>query len=106
MPNAQAALDIDFPRITPRMPTPDTDEAVALEMMLKTGWTGPDEFHGVTGSHRLAASIVLLKHKSWAFIRYVAKRPLPKKPHRTVTLYAIDFEKINLPVGAVGASHE
>ncbi len=107
--NQQMPLDEAlFPLPTPTLPTPGTDEAIALEMMLKNGWVGPDEFHAETGSHRLAAFIgTLKKQRGFAFIKYVASRPiLPRKPHRTVTLYSIDFSKINLPMGAVGASHE
>ena len=52
MPNAQNALPMDFPKPTPKAPTLGTDEAVALEMMLKAGWTGPDEFHAVTADRK------------------------------------------------------
>lgn len=94
----QAELDMDFPRITPTMPKPGTDEAKALEMMLKDGGVDSDGFHAATGSHRLPASIYSLHRvRGFAFEIYDAPRPVPGKPNRQINWYRLDLSKFNLP---------
>lgn len=102
----QAALDMDFPRITPWVPKPGSDAYTAILMML-AGGVEADTFYDATKSHSLPQVVGYLADRGWPLVAYDVPRPLPGKPYRRLALYLIDLDKINLPaelLGKVGAA--
>lgn len=102
----QPTLPMDFPKSTPKAPTPGTVAHAAVRLMLTAGAVDADTFHTATGSHSLPQVIGHLRDAGWPAVSYDVPRPLPGMPHRRLVAYVLDLEKINLPdeLGNMGAA--
>ena len=103
---AQNALPMDFPKPTPKAPTPGTIAHTAIVLMLTAGAVDADTFHAATGSHSLPQTVGHLRDAGWPAMSYDVPRPLPTMPHRRLVAYVLDLEQINLPdeLGNIGAA--
>ena len=106
LPHQPLLDNMDFPRIKPRLPNPNTLAYKAIRMMLDGEVLNRDTFHAKTGSHSLPQVINPLRNDLWAIDGYDLPVPLHDMDDRKLTHYVIDFQKIELPdeLGNIGAA--
>ena len=75
------------PPFNPSWPTPNTRDALALELFLDGQRLDAEDFHAVSGSWRLADSVFQLKGKGWPIESLDFLAPTEACPHRSISIY-------------------
>lgn len=75
------------PPFNPSWPTPNTRDALALELFLDSQRLDAEDFHAVSGSWRLADSVFQLKARGWPIESLDVPAPTEACPHRAISIY-------------------
>ena len=75
------------PPFNPTWPTPNTRDALALQLFLDGQRLDAEDFHAVSGSWRLADSVFQLKARGWPIESVDVPAPTEACPHRTISIY-------------------
>ena len=75
------------PPFNPTWPTPNTRDALALELFLDSQRIDAEDFYAISGSMRLADSVFQLKGKGWPIESLDILAPTEACPHRTISIY-------------------
>lgn len=92
------------PPFCPQWPTPNTRDALALELFLDGQRLDAEDFHAVSGSWRLADSVFQLKGKGWPIESLDVPAPTEACPHRTISIYFLPARFIAEALSLRGAA--
>jgi hypothetical protein len=92
------------PPFNPQWPTPNTRDALALELFLDSQRIDAEDFYAVSGSMRLADSVFQLKGKGWPIESVDVPAPTEACPHRTISIYFLPARFIAEALSLKGAA--
>ena len=92
------------PPFNPTWPTPNTRDALALELFLDGQRLDAEDFHAVSGSWRLADSVFQLKARGWPIESVDVPAPTEACLHRMVAIYFLPARFIAEALSLKGAA--